>query len=76
MIKFENTKLRRDTLNMDITKEFVKFGISVMDAENAFDNFAKSIPKFTQSDILAISINPSLSLIEKYLIIRRIKKQM
>lgn len=50
---------------------FKNLGISVSEAEKAFQEFAKVIPPFTEEDILAVYMNPSLSFIEKYKLIRK-----
>lgn len=55
---------------------FKNLGISVSEAEKAFQEFVKVIPPFTEEDILAVHMNPSLSFIEKHKLIRKMRKQM
>lgn len=52
-----------------LSKAFAEFGVSVQEA-------ARYIPPFTEEDILAVKMNPSLSFIAKYRIIRNMRKQM
>ena len=54
---------------------FKNLGITAEEAK-AFQEFAKVIPPFTEEDILAVHMNPSLSFIEKHKLIRNMRKQM
>lgn len=60
----------------DLSKAFTSISISAEQASNAFQNFAMCIPPFTEEDILRIEMNPSLSFISKFKIIRSMRKQM
>ena len=59
-----------------LSKAFAEFGVSAQEAADAFQEFARYIPPFTEEDILAVKMNPSLSFIAKYRIIRNMRKQM
>lgn len=52
------------------------FGLSVDEAVKAFQELSKVIPPFTEDDVLAVKMNPSLSFIEKYRLVRNMRKQM
>ena len=65
-----------ETAFNDLSKAFASISISAEQASNAFRNFAACIPPFTEEDILRIKMNPSLSFISKFKIIRSMRKQM
>ena len=60
----------------ELHKTMLELGISAKQAATALQNFAALIPAPTEEDIMRISMNPSLSIIQKFLIIRKMKKIM
>lgn len=60
----------------ELAEPMCRFGVTAKEASDAFNKFAVYIPPFTEADILAIRMNPSLSWFAKRKIIRNIRKQM
>lgn len=72
---FDSLERREESME-ELNKAFAKLGVSIEEAANAFRNFARYIPPFTEEDIARVKRNPSLSFIDKFRIIRNIRKQM
>lgn len=51
-------------------------GVSTEELSKAITEFAKHIPPITEQDIELVKMNPSLSLIQKALITRKMKRIM
>lgn len=52
------------------------FGISLYQACDTVSKFAACIPPIDETDILLVKRNPNLSWLDKYFIIKKMKKQM
>ena len=60
----------------DLSKAFREFGVSAEKACESLRNLSACIPPFTEDDILRVRMNPSLSLVQKFKIIRSMRKSM
>lgn len=60
----------------ELSKTFASLGVSCEEAAEAFTELVKYIPPFTEADILRVRMNPSLSMLDKFRIIRWMRKQI
>lgn len=60
----------------DLSKAFSELSVSTREACESMRLLSACVPPFTEEDIRLVRMNPSLSLIQKYKIIRSMRKQM
>lgn len=60
----------------NLSKAFGEFSVSAEKACESLRNLSACIPPFTEDDIRWVRMNPSLSLVQKYKIIRSMRKSM
>lgn len=60
----------------ELSKTFASLGVSCEEAAEAFSEMAKYLPPYTEEDILRVRMNPSLSMLDKFRIIRSMRKEM
>ena len=54
----------------------IDYGMTLEEACEAISAFAACIPPISENDINLVRLNPRLSRLDKFFIIRKIKKQM
>lgn len=54
----------------------IDFGMTLEEACEAISAFAACIPPISENDINLVRLNPRLSRLDKFFIIRKMKKQM
>lgn len=60
----------------DLSKAFASFGVTAEQANENLKEMLSKMPPPTEEDILLVKANPNLSLLQKYRIVKSMKKLM
>lgn len=60
----------------DLSKAFASFGVTAEQANENLNEMLSKMPPPTEEDILLVKANPNLSLLQKYRIVKSMKKLM